>query len=321
MNSQTRGSLPPILGLAIGVLASSTASIFIRFAQESAPSLVIAAYRLGIATLILVSILSFRKDVSLREINTSSFQLGVAAGIFLAIHFATWISSLEYTTVASSVVLVSTSPLFVALVSPVLLKEPINPNLRYALALSLIGTLIIAVSDTCITADQFRCPTVKSLLEGEAIKGDILAIGGALSGAGYMLIGRKVRGQLSLLPYITLVYGIAAIVLIILVALAGQQMIGFPPIVYLWFLLLAIFPQLVGHSSINWALRFLTAAFVSITLLGEPIGSSILALVIFQESPSWLMLVGAGLILSGIVIASLRATQGQNGNEVEAKFS
>jgi drug/metabolite transporter (DMT)-like permease len=321
MNTQTRGSLPPILGLAIGVLASSTASILIRFAQESAPSLVIAAYRLGIASLILVAILTFRKDVSFKEIKGRNLQLVVAAGIFLAVHFATWVSSLEYTTVASSVVLVSTSPLFVALLSPILLNEPINPNLRYALVLSFIGTLIIAISDTCISVDQFKCPPFQSFLEGEAIKGDILAIGGAISGAGYMLIGRKVRGKLSLLPYITLVYGIAAIVLTILVALASQRVIGFPPIVYFWFLLLAIFPQLVGHSSINWALRFLTAVYVSITLLGEPIGSSILALIILGESPSWLMMVGAVLILSGIVIASLRATQKQFENEVEAKFS
>ena len=123
MNNKKRDPLPPILGLTIGVLASSTASIFIRFAQESAASLVIAAYRVGIATLILGLILMLRKDVSISELKGSNRQLAAGAGAFLAIHFATWVSSLEYTTVASSVVLVSTSSLFVALLSPALLGK------------------------------------------------------------------------------------------------------------------------------------------------------------------------------------------------------
>jgi drug/metabolite transporter (DMT)-like permease len=293
------------LVLAIGVLASSTASIFIRFAQESAPSLVIAAYRVGIASFILVLIVSIRKDVTIKEIKGRNLWLSIVAGIFLAAHFATWVTSLEYTTVASSVVLVSTSPLFVAVFSPIFLKEGVNPILRYALALSLLGTTIIALSDSCLSTDGFRCPPIQSFFAGNALKGDLLALGGALSGAGYMLIGRKVREKVSLLPYITLVYSVAAIILFLMVAGAGQPVTGFPPTIYILFGLLAIIPQLVGHSSINWALRFLTAAFVSITLLGEPIGSSILAMIILGETPGWLMVVGAILILSGIVIASL----------------
>ena len=318
MNNQKRDPLPPILGLTIGVLASSTASIFIRFAQEGAASLVIAAYRVGIATLILGLILMLRKDVSISELKGSNRQLAAGAGAFLAVHFATWVSSLEYTTVASSVVLVSTSSLFVALLSPALLKEPINPRIKYALALSFIGTLVIAISDACLSFNEFQCPPIQSILGGDAIKGDFLALIGAISGAGYILIGRKVRGQTSLLPYITFVYGIAAIFLALFAALAGHQMSGFSPNVYIWFLLLAIFPQLVGHSSINWALRFLTAAFVSITLLGEPIGSSLLAFFILGEKPGWLMMIGSAFILIGIIIASFRAGQRRTALENEA---
>jgi drug/metabolite transporter (DMT)-like permease len=292
--------------LTIGVLASSTASIFIRFAQESAPSLVIAAYRLGIASLVLLVILTIRKDVSIREIQGRNLRLGLLAGIFLAVHFATWVTSLEFTTVASSVVLVSTSPLFVALFSPIFLKEGVNPILRYALALSLLGTTIIALSDSCVSIEGFQCPPVQSFFAGDALRGDLLALGGALSGAGYMLIGRRVREEVSLLPYITLVYSISAAILFILVAAVGHPVIGYSPSIYVLFGLLAVFPQLVGHSAINWALRFLTAALVSITLLGEPIGSSILAMIVLGETPGWLMVVGSIFILSGIVIASLR---------------
>jgi drug/metabolite transporter (DMT)-like permease len=313
-----RRPIPPLLGLAIGVMASSTASIFIRFAQVSVGSLVIAAYRLGIATLVLLVILTFRKDASLTEIRGRSLRLAFGAGVLLAVHFATWVSSLEYTTVASSVVLVSTAPLFVALLTPIFLKEAVAPSLRYAIALSILGTLLVAMSDSCLSADKFQCPPIEKFLNGPALKGDLLALGGAISGAGYMLIGRKLRGKISLLPYISVVYGIAALVLVLLAAIAGQKAIGFPPSMYLWFALLAIFPQLVGHSSINWALRFLTAVYVSITLLGEPIGSTLLAFFIFREQPTWLMLVGSVLILSGIVSASLRSQQDKSMIEVKA---
>jgi drug/metabolite transporter (DMT)-like permease len=250
--------------------------------------------------------LTIRKDVSIREIQGRNLRLGLLAGIFLAVHFATWVTSLEFTTVASSVVLVSTSPLFVALFSPIFLQEGVNPILRYALALSLLGTTIIALSDSCVSIEGFQCPPVQSFFAGDALRGDLLALGGALSGAGYMLIGRRVREEVSLLPYITLVYSISAAILFILVAAVGHPVIGYSPSIYVLFGLLAVFPQLVGHSAINWALRFLTAALVSITLLGEPIGSSILAMIVLGETPGWLMVVGSIFILSGIVIASLR---------------
>lgn len=309
MSTRSRVSLPPILILVIGVGASSTASIFIRFAQDSASSLVIAAYRLGIASLILGVITAVRKDVSLGVIEGKNRRLSVIAGMFLAIHFATWVSSLEYTSVASSVVLVSTSPIFVALFSPIFLKEAIHPHLRYGLALSFLGTLIIAFSDACTSQGTFECPPLQTFIAGDALKGDVLALGGALSGAGYMLIGRKVREQVTLLPYITLVYSISAMVLISAVTLFQHQLVGFPPSTYIFFVLLAVLPQLVGHSSINWALRFLTAAFVSITLLGEPIGSSALALLILGETPSWLMIIGAIFIMGGIITATLQRDQ------------
>ncbi|NJD58380.1 MAG: DMT family transporter, partial [Anaerolineae bacterium] len=134
--------------------------------------------------------------------------------------------------------------------------------------------------------------------------GDMLAICGAIAGAGYLLIGRKLRAKMSLVGYISLVYGMAAVVLVIIMLSAGEKAFGYSPQIYLWLILLAVIPQLIGHSTFNWALGYLSAAFVSITLLGEPIGSTILAYFILDEKPTSLKLLGGGLILVGIYITS-----------------
>jgi drug/metabolite transporter (DMT)-like permease len=141
-------------------------------------------------------------------------------------------------------------------------------------------------------------------MHGKAFLGDLLAVTGAVMGASYLLIGRRLRGRMSLISYIFLVYGMAAAVLVIFMFAAGQKAFGYPPQAYLWFTLLALVPQLLGHSTFNWALRYLSVAFVSISLLGEPIGSTILAYFLLEEIPSALKIFGAILILVGIYIAS-----------------
>ncbi|MCK5342777.1 MAG: DMT family transporter, partial [Candidatus Heimdallarchaeota archaeon] len=124
-------------------------------------------------------------------------------------------------------------------------------------------------------------------------------------GAGYIIIGRKLREKTSTITYISLVYTFAAVFLIFFMFLSGQQYLGFSGQTYIYFILLAIIPQLLGHSSFNWALGYLSAAFISITLLGEPIGSTILGYLVFSERPSLINLIGAILILTGIVVAFL----------------
>ncbi|NIM93708.1 MAG: EamA family transporter [Anaerolineales bacterium] len=300
--------IPPRIGIFFGILASSTAAIFIRYAQDYAPSLVIAAFRLSFASLILVPFVLTRKRREIFELKLRYVILSAIAGIFLALHFATWISSLDYTSVASSVVLVSIAPLFVALLSPLLLNEPINRNSKYGLLLSLIGIVLIGLSDACYLEGRIACPPAQSLLAGEAIKGDLLAIAGAITVTGYMLIGRSLRNQLSLLSYISLAYGTAAVVLVVIAVAAGLPFTGYPPIAYLLFLLLALIPQLIGHTTINWALRFLPAVYVAIALLLEPVASSLWAYIFLGERPSWLMLIGAVLVLCGVGIASLPPT-------------
>ena len=136
-------------------------------------------------------------------------------------------------------------------------------------------------------------------------------------GAGYMLIGRRLRGEISLVPYIFLVYGMAGAVLLVAALSSGVKLVGFPPQAYLWLVLLALIPQLLGHSTFNWALRYLSATYVSITLLGEPIGSTILAYFLLKETPSILKIFGAILILAGIFLAS-RSAGGQPAPETAA---
>lgn len=300
-----RPQVNPLFVLAFGILAVSSASIFVRYAQETAPSLVIAAWRLALAALILAPLALRRDHKALQGLQRGELALALFSGLFLALHFATWISSLEFTTVASSAVLVTTTPLWVALASPFLLKEPITRPILTGMLLALAGGVVIGLSDTCTwQAGRLACPGLDEMVRGRAFLGDILALAGAIFAAAYVIIGRKLRGNLTLLSYIFLVYGVAAVVLVGMMLLARKPAFGYPPITYLWFLLLAIFPQLLGHSSFNWALKYVSAAYVSVTLLGEPIGATILAYFLLGEAPAAIQVFGAILILAGIFIAS-----------------
>jgi drug/metabolite transporter (DMT)-like permease len=290
------------LGLLAGIAAASTAAIFIRFAQaEGAPSIVIATARLTIASLILAPFALTRYWSELRQMSRREWILGLLSGVFLALHFAAWISSLEYTSVASSVVLVSTTPLWVAIFAPLLLHERLGVYAGVGLCLAMVGGVIVGLADVCSwQSGSLVCPALQTFFAGKAFLGDFLALAGAWMAAGYMLVGRKLRAKMDLVPYIFVVYGMAAVVLIVIMLGARESLKGLPPLAYLWFALLALVPQLFGHSIFNWALKYLPASFVSVTLLGEPVGSTILAYFIFQEQPGWIKIGGAVLILAGI---------------------
>lgn len=292
------------IALFIAILAVSTASIFIRFAQREAPSLSIAAYRLIFASLLLAPLALGKYRGALRRLNRADLGLALLSGIFLAVHFATWISSLAYTTVASSVVLVSTSPLWVALLAPFLLREPLNRYIIIGLLLTISGGILIGIGDACHLQNGLVCPGWQTIWQGKAFWGNFLALAGAWAVSGYLIIGRKLRARLDLIPYIFTIYSMAALVLLAIVLLSGTPFTGFSRQTYLWMFLLAALPQLIGHSTYNWALRYLPAAFVAITTLGEPIGSSILAYFILQELPSPLQIAGGVLILTGIYITT-----------------
>ena len=310
-----------LFSLPFAILAVSTSSILVRFAQSEAPSLVIAALRLTLASLALAPFALTRYRDELRALTRKELLLGVLSGLFLAVHFGTWISSLAYTSVASSVVLVSTGPLWVALLSPLFLKEPLTKAVILGMCLALLGGALIGLSDSCsfgwssspqevspILVGPERpilsCPPFSAFVQGKAFLGNFLALAGAWAVAGYLIIGRRLRVGMSLVPYIFVVYGMAALGLLAGMFVAGESPTGFSPTTYLYILLLALVPQLIGHSTYNWALRYLPAALVSITTLGEPVAAAALAYFILGETPGPLTVFGGGLILAGIYISS-----------------
>jgi drug/metabolite transporter (DMT)-like permease len=303
--------VPPAFVLIGGILAVSTASLFIRYAQQEAPSIVIAAWRLSIASLVLAPLALLRCSSEIRGLNLRQIGLLALSGVLLALHFASWITSLEYTSVASSVVLVTTTPLWVGLFSPLILRERLARFVQIGLLVAMVGGVIVGLSEACDFTGRLVCERIDVTLQSRALTGNGLALIGAICGAGYLLVGRWLRSSLSLLAYITMVYGTAAVALLMGVLLSGSTLTGYPSQTYLWFAALAFIPQLVGHSSFNWSLKYLPAAFVSVTLLAEPVGSILLAFMFLTETPGILEMAGGILILAGIYISSRSAPVGE----------
>ena len=301
----------PVVGLMIGIIAVSTASILIRYAQNGAPSIVIAANRLILASLVITPIAYIQFKKNLFKVTSKEFFFLLLSGLFLALHFAAWITSLEKTSIASSVVLVTTTPLWVALFSPILLKEKNNSGIWIGLFLSLVGSSLVALSNDCSFSSEqlIRCDNLSINLNQNTFLGNFLALFGAWMAAGYMMAGRKLRSTIPLIKYVTFVHLISSFFLLFFVFIAGESLIGYSNSTYLWMVLLGLIPQLLGHSLFNWALGHLPAAFVSIALIGEPIGTIILAFIFLQETPTSLEFLGGGFILLGIFLVSVLNTK------------
>ncbi|MFP4323049.1 MAG: DMT family transporter [Anaerolineales bacterium] len=285
----------PIAVLVIGLFAVSTAAIFIRLAQqEGVSSLEISGARLLIAALVLTPWVLRRHLPELRRLSAAELGLCALAGAVLSGHFAAWISSLEYTSVTASVVLVTTNPLFVALLSVPLLGEHVSRPVLLGILLAFLGSVIVALS-----GDAGNPPT-----RPDALLGNGLAVLGAVAAALYFIIGRRLRAKLSIFVYIWLVYSAAAVCMLVVLGLQGAPVAQHSALGYVWLLALGLIPQLIGHSAFNYALGYLPAAFVSLVVLGEPIGSTILAVLVLGEVPSLPVLLGAAVILTGIAIGS-----------------
>lgn len=280
--------LNPVLALTVGIAAISTGAIFARAAE--APSLTIAAYRVGLATLVLAPFCARKCPRELSCLHRGDWLAVLGAGFFLAVHFATWITSLQYTSVASSVVLVETIPLWVGILTPLVTGERPGKATIAGIALSFTGGILIGAGDFAIG--------------GRALLGDALALAGGVSGALYIMLGRKVRPRLSLLAYATTCYGTAGVLLWILVLFSGTPFTGFSAPTWWAFAGMALIPQVIGHSSYNWALRWFSASTVAVCLLGEPIGSTLLAWIFFGETLTPWKAAGGALILAGIVLAA-----------------
>lgn len=285
-------AISPYLVLSIGILAVSSAAILITFARaEGVPAVSIAALRLTFASLALAPFVWPRARGEWAKLTPRDFALALVSGVSLALHFAFWISSLDYTSVMSSVVFVSTNPLFVGLASVLLLRESLRRGAIIGIVVAGIGGALIGFSDL-------------GQAGAESLRGDALALAGAVAVSGYLLIGRRLRKQLSLLAYIGLVYTTAAIVLLAMTIAMGANLLGYSPIGYLLIALLAAGPQLIGHTSYNWALKYVSATFVTVTLLAEPIGATLLAIPILAQVPSPIGILGGALILVGIYFAA-----------------
>jgi len=287
--------------MAIGVVAASFGAILVRFAVEASP-LAIAAWRLAIAAAVLApgALLRLRRT---RSIDRSTLAWSLLSGAALALHFILWISSLRYTTVANSVLFATTHPLFVAVGSVVFLRERLTRSLLVGGSLAIVGVAIIGLTDLDVG--------------GMALHGDLLALGGGLSVAVYFLIGRHVRQTVSLVEYTAIAYGSAALLVLGVAFVTGTRLGGFSAPTYAFLLLLALVPQLIGHSTFNWALEHLPVSRVSVLILGEPVGSAVLAFLFFNEAISGLNGIGTGIILVGIYL-SLRTEEDSDENDHRA---
>ena len=283
--------------LTIGILAVSTSAIFIRLAMEAAGkqgvdfSLFLAASRLSLASLILLP--TWRK-IKTTNVNLKAYYYAIAAGVCLAVHFATWISSLAFTSIAASTTIVTTNPIWVALLSWFCFRERLSRRTIVGILIALVGAILIALGDGN-TESSYNNPLL----------GNSLALIGSWMVSFYLLLGSQAQKQgLSISNYIAIVYTTAAIALLPLPLVFGNGYLGYPDRVYVYGLLMAIFPQLIGHTSFNWSLRWISPTFITLGILFEPIVASFLGLIIFAEMPSIFVLVGGSIVLSGVAIAS-----------------
>jgi len=269
-------------------MAVCCGSIFIRLA--AAPALAVAAYRVSWATVILTPLVVPGPVRELSPLSRKGWGLLILSGAALALHFALWIASLSYTSVASSVLLVDTTPFFVGVAGQWLLGRPARRAFWIGLAIAFLGCILIFWGDLSLSQDSTR--------------GNLLALGGAVAVSVYMLVGSRARQSLSLLAYVWPVYGVSALMLLAVCYISGTPLGGFPPKTHLFMFLLGLVPQCIGHTTYNWSLRWLPARVVAMVSLAEPVGASLLAWMILHENLTGTKLAGGLVVLSGIYFAT-----------------
>jgi drug/metabolite transporter (DMT)-like permease len=284
--------------LVVGVLAVSFSAPLIRLAD--APPFAVALYRNTLAAGLLLPLAWIRHRDELRSLSGIDWVLLVAAGVLLALHFVTFIPSVTFTTVAASTVLVSTSSVFAAVGGKLLFGDATRRTTIVGLVIALTGAVLISGGDV-------RAST-------RAFLGDLLALSGAVLVAGYFLAGRSLRRRLSLLVYAGVVYSVCALVLAFAVLVSGTPFTGYEPRVWLLFGLMALGPQILGHTTFNFLLRDVSATVIAVAVMAEPVGASLLALLLFAEVPSLTALIGGLMVLGGIYLG----IAGESRRSVEA---
>ena len=284
----------PFVVLGIGLTAISFGAVLARIAQaEGVSSLAVATWRLGLAAIIITPVALMHSRRDLLALTRPQIMMAISAGFFLALHFATWISSLEYTSVASSTALVTTNPLWIGIASFVLFRERPSAMMIGGIALSFAGSLFIFWSDS-----------QNAGAGSDPMFGNLLALIGSWCFSAYLLIGRRLRAGLGLSAYIWLAYGAAGLFLFLSSMVGGAILFDHSQAAWLVLLAMALGPQLLGHTSYNWSLRYVSATFVAVVTLGEPVGSALLAFIIFNEGFAPLQFAGFTLLLLGIYLAA-----------------
>lgn len=282
--------------LVVGVLSLASSAILIRFAQEG-PALAIATWRTGLAVVLLAPAAFLRSRSEMRQFSRRDWLLISGAGILLGLHFVAWIESLYHTTVASSTVLGTTSPIFLAVFGFLFIKEILTRRVVIAIIIGVCGSALIGLGDGLGT-DESR--------GSDPLLGNLLALSAAVLFSFYLLLGRIIRRKTSWLAYVFPLYSIAALSILAVAALRGVPIFGYSPLFYVFCLLMAVFPQIIGHGSFNYALRYIPAAILALLTLLEPIMASTAAYFLFGETPYWLTIVGMGFVLGGVGLAVYR---------------
>lgn len=289
MNNKTENDSPYIL-LVIGVIAVSTAAILIKLSLAVASPIAIAFYRMAFSAVIAISMLHFKPKQKEETPDKSTIWLLILSGILLAAHFALWTWSLDLVSVNSSVIFATTSPLWVGLLSPLILKERVPRRFYLGILFAFGGGLLIALLGGGNAGKSNWQGLLMSLLSAWMI-------------AGYLLIGRKISTKMSTEFYVSVVYTVAALVLGIVLLFLGGGFQAYPLKIFLYLFMLALVPQTIGHTAMNKSLTRLPARTVSLALLFEPVGSGVLAMLFLKELPSAVEIAGGFLILIGLVIA------------------
>ncbi len=295
----------PFAALAFAVFAGSTSAILVRWSH--APSSVAALYRVVFTTAIVapIAFVSYREEFA--RLSRRDLGFAVIAGVALAVHFAAWFESLNHTSVAASVTLVQTQPIFVAMGAALVLGERVSKETAIGIAVAIVGAAAMSLGDAG------EAPISDATMYGNA-----LALLGALTVAGYVLAGRSIRQRVSLFPYVTVVYTACAATLFVLVGAQGHDFVAYPAREWLLFLGMAVGPGVFGHTVINWVLEHLESVVVSVAWLGEPVGSTILALALLAEVPDSITVAGGLIVLAGIYVTTIererrRGTPGDAG--------
>jgi Predicted permease, DMT superfamily len=279
----------PKIALMLGVLGVSFSSVFIKY--SNAPSMVIAAYRLGWTVFILLPVVGIKFRGEIRKLSKNDVLWNAVSGFFLAVHFSVWFESLKYTSIASSTVLVSTEVIFAAIGFILIFKGKINKRGALAIAITFIGSVVIAADDFGSGKNE--------------LYGDALALLGAVMVAVYTLIGRKQREHLSTTVYTFITYSACFVTLLMFNFATGTLLYGYGVKEIILGLLLGISCTLLGHSVFSWCLRYLSPSFVSSAKLLEPVFASILAVFIYKEVPSILQIIGGIIVIGGVYLYSI----------------